>query len=233
MNRTRIPVLLGAVAVMGATVAGAQERMQGSGIRVTKSEFEVSSTPSTSTTTVEISTGEVSLTTPFDITAYANMTEKNITAHMATGDSLEIQFAELALSKATNQQVRSFANMLLNDHRAHLAKTHEIITDEDVGAQPLAFDPEAMRMRQMLTNLRNMNAGANWDAAFLRFQAASPERDRPAERELQECARRRPRGPHRGFDHVPLQAPRHGALDRDESRVPDLEAGWRVGGLTV
>jgi putative membrane protein len=168
MNRTRISVLLGAVALLAAT-ADAQERMQGSGIRVQKSEFDVSTTPST--TTVEVATGEVSLTTPFDITAYASMNEKNITAHMAAGDSLEIQFAELALGKATNQQVRDFANMLLNDHRAHLAKTHEIITDEDVGAEPLAFDPEGLRMRQMLNNLRTMAAGTNWDAAFLRFQA--------------------------------------------------------------
>jgi putative membrane protein len=168
MNHTRISVLLVAVAMLAAT-AGAQERMQGSGIRVQKSEFGVSTTPST--TTVEVSTGEVNLTTPFDITAYANMNEKNITAHMASGDSLEIQFAELALSKATNQQVRDFASMLLNDHRAHLAKTHEIITDEDVGAEPLAFDPEGMRMRQMLNNLRTMAAGTTWDAAFLRFQA--------------------------------------------------------------
>lgn len=169
MNITRISVLLGAVAMLAATGADAQERMRGSGIRVQKSEFDVSTTPST--TTVEVATGEVSLTTPFDITAYANMNEKNITAHMAAGDSLEIQFAELALSKATNQQVRDFANTLLNDHRAHLAKTHEIITDEDVGAEPLAFDPEVMRMRQMLNSLRTMAAGTNWDAAFLRFQA--------------------------------------------------------------
>ena len=169
MNRTRISVLLGAVAMLAATAADAQERMQGSGIRVQKSEFGVSTTPST--TTVEVSTGDVNLTTPFDITAYANMTEKNITAHMAAGDSLEIQLAELALSKGTSQQVRDFASTLLNDHRAHLAKTHEIITDEDVGAQPLAFDPEGMRMRQMLNSLRNMAAGSNWDAAFLRFQA--------------------------------------------------------------
>ena len=169
MNHTRISVLLGAVAMLAATAADAQERMQGSGIRVQKTELEVSSTPSTMT--VEVASGDVNLTTPFDITAYANMTEKNITAHMAAGDSLEIQFAELALSKGTNQQVRDFANMLLTDHRAHLAKTHEIITDEDVGAEPLSFDPEGMRMRQMLNTLRNMSAGTNWDAAFLRFQA--------------------------------------------------------------
>ena len=97
MTRTRISVLLGAVAMLAATAADAQQRMQGSGIRVEKREFDVSTTPSR--TTVEVASGEVNLTTPFDITAYANMTEKNITAHMAAGDSLEIQFAELSLIK--------------------------------------------------------------------------------------------------------------------------------------
>ena len=169
MNRTRISVLLGAVAIVAATAADAQERMQGSGIRVQKSEFDVSTTPSR--TTVEVATGEVTLTTPFDITAYRDMTEKNMTAHMAAGDSLEIQFAELALSKATNQRVRDFASMLLNDHRAHLAKVHDVAVTEDIGYQPMSFDPEGMRLRQMLANLRSMPAGTNWDAAFLRFQA--------------------------------------------------------------
>lgn len=167
MRHTRM-ALLGVAAL--ASVAGAQTRTTGSGIPVQK---EVTATVSTtpSTTTYTVSGGDVTLTTPFDITAYANMNEKNITAHMAAGDSLEIQLAELALGKATSQAVRDFAGVLLNDHRAHLAKTHEIITDEDVGAEPMAFDPEGMRMRQMLTSLRTMAAGANWDAAFLRFQA--------------------------------------------------------------
>jgi putative membrane protein len=98
------------------------------------------------------------------------MNEKNIAAHMAAGDSLEIRLAELALSKATSQSVRDYANMLLTGHRAHLAKVMEIITDEDVGATPLANDPEGMRMRQMLSQLQTMGAGAGWDAAFVRFQ---------------------------------------------------------------
>lgn len=169
MNTTRTSLLLGLGALLVAGAAEAQQRMAGSGIRVTKDEVAVGTTPGS--TTIEVSTGEVSLTTPFDITAYNGMNEKNITAHMAAGDSLEIQLAELALGKATSQQVRDYAGILLNDHRAHLAKTHEIITDEDVGFEPMAFDPEGMRMRQVLTQLRSMSAGSNWDATFLRFQA--------------------------------------------------------------
>lgn len=169
MHYTRTSVLLGFGALMMASAGEAQQRTSGSGIAVTKREVAVTTTPST--TTVDVATGEVSLTTPFDIAAYANMNEKNITAHMAAGDSLEIQLAQLAQTKATSQQVRDFASMLLTDHTAHLRKTHEIITDEDVGAEPMAFDPEGLRMRQILSRLHSMAAGTNWDTTFLRFQA--------------------------------------------------------------
>ena len=160
-------VLLGTGALLAATAsAGAQARTTGSGIPVAKDMPGVSRTGSTTMH----SPGEVHLTTSFNLAAYANMSEKNIAAHMAAGDSLEIRLAELAMSKATSQAVRDYATMLANAHRAHLAKVMEIITDEDVGSQPLANDPEGMRMRQMLMRLQDMSAGANWDAAFVRFQ---------------------------------------------------------------
>jgi predicted outer membrane protein len=146
----------------------AQDRMQGSGIRITKERPTTSVTPGAGVT--QLDGGDVALTTQFDLAAYSNMIEPNITAHMAAGDSLEIQLAELAQTKAFDQSVRNFAITLANDHRAHLAKTHEIITDEDVGAVPLARDPEGLRMREMLNDLRNRAAGPAWDAAFLRFQ---------------------------------------------------------------
>jgi len=160
-------VLFGLGALFAATAsAGAQARTTGSGIPVSKDGPAVSTTGSVTT----VSPGEVSLTTSFNLAAYANMNEKNIAAHMAAGDSLEIRLAELALSKASSQAVRDYASMLLTAHRAHLADVMEIITDEDVGAEPMANDPEGMRMRQMLTRLQGMPAGASWDAAFVRFQ---------------------------------------------------------------
>jgi putative membrane protein len=163
MNRTF--VLLGMSALFAAS-AGAQARTTGSGIPISKDV----PAPTTTSSTTTLSPGEVSLTTAFNLAAYANMNEKNIAAHMAAGDSLEIRLAELALSKATSQAVRDYASMLLNAHRAHLAEVMEIITDEGVGAEPMANDPEGMRMRQMLSRLQTMAAGTSWDAAFVRFQ---------------------------------------------------------------
>lgn len=162
----RTIALLGTGALLMATAAGAQTRTTGSGIRVTKDVPAATTTPSTTS----MSPGEVSLGTEFNLAAYANLNEKNITAIMAGGDSLEIQMSELALSKATSQAVRDYASMLLNDHRAHLAKTIEIITDEDVGAEPPPSNPEGARMKEMLARLRTMSAGTNWDAEFVKFQ---------------------------------------------------------------
>lgn len=166
MKLARTWILLGACALLVARVeADAQARTGGSGIKVSKATPDVSSTPTT-----VISGGEVTLPTPFDLSAYANLNEKNVTAIMAAGDSLEIQLGNLANSKGTSQAVRDYGAMLARDHTAHLAKTIEIITDEDVGAQLPAHDPEGMRLRQMLAELQKKAAGSDWDAAFLRFQ---------------------------------------------------------------
>jgi putative membrane protein len=159
--------------LLTSAAAGAQRRTTGSDIRISKDRAEVSTTPSVTTTTAIVSGGEVTLTTPFDLSVYANkMTEKNITAHMAAGDSLEIELGRLAQARGLDSRVRDYGTTLVNDHTAHLAKTIEIITDEDVGAEPMAFDPEGIRLREFLTRARQLPSGANWDAAFLRFQAA-------------------------------------------------------------
>ena len=96
----RTIALLGTGALLMATAAGAQTRTTGSGIRVTKDVPAATTTPSTTS----MSPGEVALGTEFNLAAYANLNEKNITAIMAGGDSLEIQMSELALSKATSER---------------------------------------------------------------------------------------------------------------------------------
>jgi putative membrane protein len=170
-HKPRASVTALAALLLLSAAAGAQVRTTGSDIRISKERAEVSTTPSVTTTTI-VSGGEVTLTTPFDLSVYANkMTEKNITAHMAAGDSLEIELGRLAQTKGLDSRVRDYGTTLVNDHTAHLAKTIEIITDEDVGAEPMAFDPEGIRLREFLTRAREMGSGANWDAAFLRFQA--------------------------------------------------------------
>jgi predicted outer membrane protein len=171
MKHRHVSVLLGLGALVVATAASAQNRMQGSGIRVTKDVPATATVaPSTTPSTSEWSNATV-VPTPFDISAYGALNEKNITALMIGGDSLEIQLGHLAHSKGTDARVRDFGMMLANDHTAHLAKTWEIITDEDVGVQAPPSDPEGRRLREMLSWLQRNSAGPSWDEAFLRFQA--------------------------------------------------------------
>lgn len=162
-------LLLAAALVAASAHASAQNPTERKGIKVSKDAGKTPAASRTPSPTTAVA-GEVALSTPFTLATYANMNEQNMTAHMAGGDSLEVQLSQLAQTKATDARVREYAMMLVNDHTAHLAKTMEIVTHEHGGAEPLPGDPEAARMRQMLAELRAMAAGAKWDAAFLRFQ---------------------------------------------------------------
>lgn len=156
-----------AVALGLATLGAAELAAQDQRIPITKDR------PSVSTTSggeIELAPVAPAVLPAFSVASYPALNEKNITALMAAGDSLEIQIGDLARTKGTAQRVRDFGTMLATDHRAHLAKTHEIITDEDVGAEPVPNDVEGARLRGMLNWLQTTPASAAWDAAFLRFQ---------------------------------------------------------------
>ncbi|HMC54092.1 MAG TPA: hypothetical protein VKH19_02880, partial [Gemmatimonadaceae bacterium] len=88
MTIARTWLLLGAGALLvTSTEATAQNRAQGSGIRISKDNSAptaVSTTPST-TTALETttSTGNVVInSTAFSLSSYANMTEANMLAHL-------------------------------------------------------------------------------------------------------------------------------------------------------
>ena len=165
MTTARIAFLLGACSLAtGALELAAQDQR----IPISKDRPAVSTTASGGDVTMAPVAPAV--LPAFSVASYPSLTEKNITAIMAGGDSLEIQMGDLARTKGTAQSVRDYGTMLGTDHRAHLAKTMEIVTDEDVGAEPLPNDVEAARMRGMLNWLQTTPASAAWDAAFLRFQ---------------------------------------------------------------
>ena len=163
-------LLLGA----GALFLAGQAAAQSSGIPVTKDR--PATTVTTSPGNVEpvasnLTVTEVTLPV-FSLNSYASMSEQNILAHMLAGDSLEIEMARLATTKGSDQRVRDFASMLLTAHTNHLAVLQKIDAEEDLDPVPMANDVEGARMRGMLVWLSNTPAGASWDAAFLRFQAA-------------------------------------------------------------
>jgi putative membrane protein len=182
MTITRTCLLLGAGAAILAST-GARAQAQGSGIRVSKerpvSESTVSSTVATTAPAASSVTtrGDVSLATPFALSSYANMTESNMLAHLLSGDSLEIEIASLAQTKATHSRVRDFASMLVTEHRDHLARGLRMTPDEHITPMPMASDPEGVRLQETLNALRSMSPGDSWDAAFLRANIQHHQND--------------------------------------------------------
>ena len=161
---------LGAAALLLAGAAGAQTRTGGSGIPISK-DAPAPAVTTTSDGTVDSLRVTPAILPTFSVASYQALTEKHMTNIMAGGDSLEIQLGHLAHSKGTAQSVRDYGMMLANDHTAHLAKVHEIITDEDVGTEPPPSNVEGDRTRAMLAWLQNAPSSKEWDAAYLRFQA--------------------------------------------------------------
>ena len=99
------------------------------------------------------------------------VTEANIVAYLAFGDSVELQLAQLAQAKATDPRVKDYATMLANDHRDHLGKVLHLMTGAShIGSQPMANDSDGGRSLVLLNSLTSMPAGTPWDAMFVRSQ---------------------------------------------------------------
>jgi len=97
-------------------------------------------------------------------------TEKNLVDHMIVGDSIELEMAQLAVMRTQNTAVRDFANMLINDHKAHLENLRKAAAEHDVGRQALPSDTSGAQMIRELTNLKAMAADSGFDNAFVRGQ---------------------------------------------------------------
>ena len=164
-------MLFGASALLVAGQAAAQSGIPISKDRVTSTTTVTSPGDVTQPVASSLTVTEVNLPV-FDINAYNNMSEQNILAFMFGGDSAEVEMGRLAQTKGSDQRVRDYGTMLVNDHSAHLATLQKIDAEEDLDPVPMSNNVEAARMRGMLVWLANTPTGASWDAAFLRFQAA-------------------------------------------------------------
>jgi len=145
MTHTRVSILLASGALLIASAASAQQRMKGSGIPVRKEAA----------------------------TSYPDLNERNMTALMASGDSLEVEIGQLAHEKGSDQRVRGFGLMLANDHTAHLARTLEMTF---AGFEPIRDDVSTQRLRELLSWLQANPPGVDWDARLLRALAQHHQR---------------------------------------------------------
>lgn len=173
-------VLLGCAATLVASPAAAQQVAQADRIPISKDGPRPQPAPPPTTgriidrsmggtNTVRLEEWNIQFT-QFDAGAYTGMSEASVAAHMAAVDSLQNFLATTGRSKLQNPRAQEFAARMAQDYAANYESVMEKITDEKVGAAPLAQDPELDRLRQAIRKFEMMPTGPGYDAAFLRFQ---------------------------------------------------------------
>jgi len=185
-------VLIGLSAAMMATsVAAAQtDTLQGSGIRVRK-DASFSMRDTTSLAARDTTTG-VDVSTPSyaagDVEMFTGWGDGNIIHYVIVGDSMEVELARLAETRAASAAVRDFARMLVTDHSAYLAEDLEMNKDEDLARAGHPNDNTLGRMTTVWSELNGLN-GSAFDRAFLRHIAMKHQRTIAAYRTLEPSAR--------------------------------------------
>jgi hypothetical protein len=92
----------------------------------------------------------------------SGMSNANIVAHLAAGDSLEVQLSQAVLAQAQNQAVRDFAQRMITEHTQHMQQGRQIAMQGGITPTPAPGDTlDVMlttRMMNRLTNgMGNMN----------------------------------------------------------------------------
>jgi Domain of unknown function (DUF4142) len=86
----------------------------------------------------------------------ANWNAANIFAHLAAGDSLEIQLSQSGAASARNQAVRDFAQRMVSEHSAHLQTGLQLASQNGITPTPAVSDTAdagmAMRVMNRLNN---------------------------------------------------------------------------------
>lgn len=85
------------------------------------------------------------------------MTDENILAHLAMGDSMEIRMAQHALQQTQTQSVRDFANTLIADHTASLQQGRTAAQQAGLTPQLAVGDTAGMRMMDHM-NMSSMSS---------------------------------------------------------------------------
>ena len=128
---------------------------------------------------------QVKVTSGGDVT---NISQKNVVDRLIVGDSIEVEAAQLAVSRTQNAAVRDFANMLITDHRGHLDNLRKLAGKKDIGREANSADTSATFAIKLLTDMKAMTGGADFDKMFIQQQIAHHEYDIAAVKTLRPAA---------------------------------------------
>jgi putative membrane protein len=103
-----------------------------------------------------------------DVTA---LTNANIVAHLAAGDSLEVALSQTGASRAQSQAVRDFAQRMVTEHAAHMQMGRQMATQGGITPAPSPADTaDAMMANRMMSRLSNVQAGADYDRRLMQAE---------------------------------------------------------------
>ncbi|HEX8944093.1 MAG TPA: DUF4142 domain-containing protein [Gemmatimonadaceae bacterium] len=119
----------------------------------------------------------------------ATLNQKNVVDHMIVGDSLEVEEAQLAMTRSQNAAVKDFANMLVTDHKAHLDNLRKLAGKSDIGREANSADSSAVAQAATLGQLQSMGADAGFDKAFVDAQIQNHTREIAALKTLRAAAK--------------------------------------------
>jgi putative membrane protein len=182
--------LLGlSMTMMASSVAMAQaDTLQGSGIRVRKDyALSMRDTLTDRDTTIAVTTPTPTYTGS-DMTTFTGWGDGHMIHYVIVGDSMEVEIARLAETRAASAEVRAFARMLVTDHSASLAEDLEMAKDEDLGRTPHPNDHSFHHLTSVWNELRGLT-GSAFDRAFLQRVAMKHQSAIAAYRTLEPSAR--------------------------------------------
>jgi putative membrane protein len=99
------------------------------------------------------------------------LTNANIVAHLAAGDSLEVALSQAGAARAQNQAVRDFAQRMVTEHTAHMQTGMQMAMQGGItpAASP-ADTADAMMATRMMSRLSNAPAGADYDRRLMQAE---------------------------------------------------------------
>lgn len=102
--------------------------------------------------------------------------DANVIAHLASGDSIEVQLANLAQGRAQSAAVRDLAALLARDHQQHLTQVLALAPQTGFAPTPAANDSSAMHAQHAMGMITSLQ-GAAFDSAFVDAQVMHHQMD--------------------------------------------------------
>jgi len=106
-----------------------------------------------------------------DLATMQSFSDANIVAHLLNADTLEIEFALAAMSRAQSADVRQYAGTLLGDHRNDIPRIRHVQDDKHLGFEINPADASSQMLQRAVVEMRGAMAPcAGWDQTFVAAQ---------------------------------------------------------------